>query len=645
MAKVSAVTRIGWVDQLRRRPELRDISKWPMPAGIDGLKPTKLRQFYRRRTAIMHVVEGKPVSDEARYLGVSCNEVYRLLDRALGTIGEDEPALCLGLIPDKLINARIGRFMQLELRCPEAFAGLRAAIAANLRQCPDTVRFGTTGLWSLLMSLLSKHGVKGTEYPFTAKAQARESLRKWVIQTQIELSLPSLASQGQAIVLDDLFDVFDVFQLDGHLHDFQTGVVINTGQHQCPVKLPRIWLLCACDEKSEYIVGRSWGVCAQYNQDHVLECLSDCTRNRAQDSADWSRLNLPPVRLPNSATLAAITHAVPAMIKLDNAWANQATHVRRFARSKWKTAVNYGIPKQPIARRVIEMAFQRLAGFEHLIPSTTGSDPFDPLRDRTGTIPKLQIEDIPALIDWAIARINDTPNAALKGMTPLQYIEHRVSEGMLVRRLDTSLEPIPNPFIARIQRPIKGSPEGPDIFHVNFQHGRYVGRVLGQLMAKGVNKVDIEYDRLDGRVVTVIDAGGKPIATLELQGPWRHFKHEVRFRANVCTEYKMERLAAGGDISLYLQQLFDRSNSPRGALQLFALWQSMRDRRFGSRTPLRSDPLPPAPNAPIEDRTGGGSIPALAAPPAVQIDVTQPPEAPRRATPTAYKPLIARRAS
>jgi len=98
VARVSAVTRIGWADQLLRRPELRDVSKWPMPAGIDGLKPTKQRQFYRRRTAIMNVVEGKSVRDQAEYLGVSVNEIYRLLARALETTGEDEPALCLGLI-------------------------------------------------------------------------------------------------------------------------------------------------------------------------------------------------------------------------------------------------------------------------------------------------------------------------------------------------------------------------------------------------------------------------------------------------------------------------------------------------------------------------------------------------------------------
>jgi len=598
MADSPLAAKVGWKEQLRRRPELRDTSKWPTPCGIDGLKPAKQTKYYRRRTALLRVVEGHPVREQAEFLRVSLNEMYRLLDRALSSLEGDDPILLVGLIPWKLRCPREGSFQALQRQYPSVFDSLRAAIRGNIKQSPDAVRITSVGVWGMFRTLLDEAGAKRTAYPFTTQDHARESLRKWVIETQVELTIPVLPTEGRCLVSGELFDVFDVFQFDGHLMDFESGLLLDTGRHQCPVKLPRIWVLCVCDENSNYIFGRSFGCSKQYRQEDVLDSLSDCTRARSLDTTDFSDLGLPPVRMPNAATLAAIQYAVPAMLMLDNAWANSATQVRRFVMTKWKSVINYGIPKQSIARRVVEMTFQRLAAFEHMLPSTTGTGPNDPARNANRSIPRVRIQDIPRLIDWAIATINSTPTQALKGMSPLEYVEHRVDQGAIFRRLDTSIEPVPNPFLVRERLKICGNTEGPDIYHVNLSYGRYTGSELGHMRARGETHTQVEYDRRDGRSINLINLSGKSIGELGLQGSWRLAKHEIRLRAEVCRAARRRRIEEVADLATHMQHVIDNSDTPRGALQLFSIIQAMQDNRLGARGSLGAA-APPVANEPF----------------------------------------------
>lgn len=274
-----------------------------------------------------------------------------------------------------------------------------------------------------------------------------------------------------------------------------------------------------------------------------------------------------------------LAFAVPTFFKLDGAWAHKARHATDFVTDKWRSVLVRGRPHYPIARRIVEMVFRRIADWEHQFPNTTGAHIHDPRRqrDRKG-IPAVPIEHIPAIFSVAIADYNATIRSDLFNHSPIEVVKNAVRNGLLIRRLPDQYRKDGFAFIVRKRLQIKGdgrrSRAGapPNRVHVNYCYEPYFNdEVLFAALAAGVKEITVEYDRRDIRNLTVISKGGDDIGRLRMQGPWAAFPHTEKLRAEGKNSAKTAKENRDDPLAQYWSELRNRNVNSKAALKLFDL--------------------------------------------------------------------------
>lgn len=569
--------RTKWRQQLILSPHFADMRLWPMP-DLSGLNEEDTTLFFRRRKAVAAVIGGGSVTEEAKCLKVSVREIYRLLDRCLGSPVGEAPALSLGLVPDaRIVEYAGGRFKALMEQFPDVFEQMRTSIKKELRGDADAPHLGEHAFWSKFVALMMQAGAKADAYPFNTDGVARESLRQWRRQTELEIKAGK--ERTNVILMSEqasLIDVCDTFEYDEHFQDFQLGILFETANKNVHVRVARFWVLAIADRVSTAAFAYSWGFGKKINQDDYLGCLADAT-------TIWKPYPDLPTGLHYPADggmpsmMEAYQYAVPTFFAMDNDWAHYGLDAQHVLLRRWQSIPNWGRAKFPIARKIVEMLFARLARYEHQIPSTTGNSPFDPRRDqRYDRVPIVPIWHLPYLMDIAFAEIAAQPRPDLFGQSPLSILRRRADSGLPLRKLDERFRAPGNAFRVRRELFVTGDPVQGRRLHCNFVYCAYVGSVLNEVVRQGTRRVQVEFDRRDIRKLDVLDAGGRVLGQITVQGPWAQFPHSERLRSAVYAETKGEAWMRPEVLQNYFDGIATKADRPSVALRLFNIFLGTR---------------------------------------------------------------------
>lgn len=593
--------RTTWQQQLELNPELRDMTRWPR-VPVDHLAAEAQKLYARRQEAVDMVLVGKPVESAAISVGRSQNEVYRLLDRCLGSDPADVPLLNVGLLPEKRINpytrkAEIGpatkglsgAFGALMTRVPAVFADLETHLRNELAHHRGTPILGPQELHRVFKASLRSAGLTDADYPLSTKGAARTTFGSWrqkAILAILAETTPSVRAKYD-INWSDLTEVMDVFQFDEHHQDLNLSLLLDTGNDSVPVRLARIWVVVLAEKESEAIFGIAWGFSAQPRHDDFLACAADAI-------TVWKPYdNLPegleyPAGGGHPSILPAYQHVTPCIVQMDNAWAHVANDIKAYLFREWQCIVNWGRPAFPIARRVVEMVFARLAVYEHQFPSTTGSNPFDRRRDpHSNEAPRVPVQHIAAIFDVVRATLNCEPRGHLLNRSPMQVLEHRAQNGAILRRLLPEHRDPARPHRIRRQVVIRGEPRDVHTLHVNFAYATYKSDDLRHLLALGSKKLNVEFDRRDIRKLDVVGDDGKVVGPLQVQGIWKRFPHDIRLRNVICQQSRDARRDQPAALAEYFRALTKRLDRPSDALRFLDVIRRITgpDGNLGDSTP------------------------------------------------------------
>lgn len=426
--------RISWREQLERMPQLRDIRQWPVPV-MAGLTDVQQAVVTKRRQAFTEILAGFPIGTVASTYGTRPQEIYRLLDRALGCVEGESPMLSRAWLPeqrvgyereascdgkDPKLGSLAGAFGLLQQQHPDVFKALRQHIEDEIKGKPGVRHLNNKAFNTKFSELLILAKVRFDQYPYNTVGRARQSLSAWRHQTRLQIladRAPVKALQ-YALLSSSYVQPMSSWQFDEHAQDFETSLLLDMGDGKTLVRVSRFWVALFAEEFSSCGIGRSFGFSRVPRGDDFLACMESATQI-------WT-----PYRdLPESlqyrvgsgfpSMYPELQHVVPTIVKIDNAWSHYLKDAGRFIHTAWKSVINPGRPEFPVARRVVEMVIRRLTEFEHSYPSTTGSSIHDPRRDRRrDRVPIVPIYMVPVLVDLCLAEINSLPRGDLPQPQP-----------------------------------------------------------------------------------------------------------------------------------------------------------------------------------------------------------------------------------
>lgn len=583
---------ITWREQLALDSALRVVDRWPAIA-LDALSQAQRRQYFKRCEIVKAVLNGTPTKSVAATFGISQSHVYDLLRRTLASPPDQRPALRNGLVRGRRIRpykrhkplgqssqGAAGAFTWLQHEAADVFAALDDQIRRSVRGMRHAEHVTCKGLHARLIQRLQDGGWSEADYPFTNASYAWESFRRWYVvrhahhQRQSCARTTSEASGRHGTLSPAVAAPFREIQIDAWRIDAMFGLTLvhDTGYIE-RLEVARFWLLAAVDSQTTAVVAYRYGFNTQVTQDDLLDLLGAlCQR--------WQPMTLtrPGLAYPSGSGLPSglideAAYAAPTIICLDNAWAHQAHRVRQFVVQTMRGIFNCGHPRQPTARRLVETLFKRMAVAVHRLPNTTGSTPHDPRRLKNAKHHSgrdVSIDECRELLELVICDYNAAkPRADLRGASPLEQMRRACDAGYLIRQLGPAARHEGAAFTATRRVTIHTSRSLGVKPWITLVYQRYRGPCLARY--DGSPRVEVRYDTRDIRFLEVYTLAGTYLGPVEVQGTWRAFKHDARFRAQVCREAAQSKRRAGDPMNRYLNQLLEAPATPARALELHRL--------------------------------------------------------------------------
>jgi len=578
----------NWRQTIEVFPDLANVESWPT-IDPSALPDRKRATFLQRREAVRLVLSGNSVKSAAQATGLSPASISKVLNRCLAqNPSQQNLPLSRGLVPGVQVretkktiqgsnkNSGYRGYFQATLQeYPDIENALRKDIKASMSRRRDSLNVTSKSLHASFLQQLRKKGLDSNDYPFCTDDQAKESIRRWHRQVSAEIAAarsPLNKRVPNAGAMLGHPHPLQIVEMDHHLVDAESSLhlYLEASAFQVARRVPRFWLGLAIDYQTTAIIGGAFELAGQPSQDSVLSCLGQVESGLQTDQLLANLIELPeePV-LPQDvdSELALLPH----IVKLDNAWAHFATHVRTIVLDRWYSTLCYGVPGIPLARQVVESAFRKLEAQIHRLPSTSGTSMLDPNRETRANrrrIPVITVQALLRVILDLIKEHNFTPAESLGNLSPVEALQRRVSRGAMLHKLGCHTKTQPGLFEREITRPVKY--EKPFRTYVNFAYVKYTGKDL-TVSHKG-QSVIIRYDIRDVRTVGAYTAEHEFIGTLYAPARWQQHPHSLRTRKRICT--KKRALAVTNDpLRAHFEALLENTESskaPRDIVRLIS---------------------------------------------------------------------------
>lgn len=579
-------------------PEWQEITNWPL-VDTQGLTSERRRGFQKNLRIAAGVLEGRTMRMVAEDLGVSPSKVSILMNRCLGGADDHPPALTRGLIPYRQIKIP-GRTSSLATltqpvggRCafghllatvPNLEAHLTEQIRLAVRRSRRGQNLSPKALHAQFISHLESQGWPRDAYPFTSVSRGYESVRRFLRRTKADFLMPR---ESKRVIGARKAPVcaFQEIQIDEALVDCKGAAAVVLHNRMKPIRLGRISVLLARD------VGTGCYL-ASTIAPTVHPCAADILALLEQLIQPWEPLNLTTPGLTYVATAgfpSALGEACcrPAfgIIRLDNALSHLSHQVRRMVCEHLGATCNFGLPKTPTARALVEQAFRRLNIDIHRFPSTTGSHPADTLREPSKLQkepPFISLRALEESISVLLTEHNHRPLGNQGGVTPMEQVAYQMANHLTPLRsgfLGPGLKPFERMRSATVR---KGSTAGRP--RINFEGCQYEGAALNSAALVG-QKVNIVFDIRDIRYLHVTTIEGTPLGTVKAPGQWLRFAHSVSLRKRINQMVRRGFLSRRDPLGGYFNYTMAHRHLPKEALTMVTL--------SGQNTEVNKEPAAP----------------------------------------------------
>ncbi|KMK76262.1 DDE-type integrase/transposase/recombinase [Alkalihalobacillus pseudalcaliphilus] len=547
----------NYFDSLKIHKKYLDLKNWP---GVNSYHMTKedLDLFNRRKKAVELYFENYKFKDIHDATEIQRQELHRLLKRCLL---EDKLGVIWGyraLIPrfrigeynikqDALYqnNGGPGSFKYLITHYTE----LEELIFNLLFRKKNSIRDKR-----MSKKYIHKHFIKKckelgissiNEYPFTSRDLGQRSLYAYISGLEDKHFNKMMLRDDVEIETKFDFDSslnsvkpYQKVQFDGHKIDLIISMEL-TAPDGTPryVTLSRVWILTIIDVSTRAIIGYHLCIETEYSSADVLQTIKNAIVPQKNLELAIPNLEYPIDSGLPSTLIPEVRWALWDEFYYDNAKANLSKIVRDRLKKITNCRVNAGPIKSPLNRAIIERFFGTLERMSyHRLPSTTGSDIFDPRRkgsEEDAIKYQITFEELQEITAVTIAQYNSTMHEGIYFSSPLEAMKQKIKQGAVIRTMDNYQKGEVKFFSMETFRTIKGNSSKGRRAHINYENVKYTNELLQSSPGLIGTRIMITVDIEDIRILEAYLEDGSSLGKLRATGKWGASKHSLKLRKEI----------------------------------------------------------------------------------------------------------------
>ncbi|WCN36214.1 hypothetical protein [Aneurinibacillus uraniidurans] len=544
-----------------------DISGWPVVL-LDDMPEKDKDLFMRRKTAVEMYMSGHKSSEKIyEETNIHPRELHRYVHRCLE---RDENGMIWGfraLVPRKRL-VEYNRTRSLPVSSEEQPVQMTGAFQALLRKYPSVketidalyLRRNKKDVSEPVIRLKHLHkkfldacrtaGIRPHEYPFITKDAGRRAIERYAKQLHARYFSEASKRYGDEAVrhahINDpgiknypiVVRPLEKVQFDGHRIDAILSVTFQTPEgDEITTTIERLWLLVIIDVATRVILGYHISFNKEYSSADVLQCIRNAIVPWKEKNFTITGLKYPEHGGYASRLIPEARWGLWDEFHYDNGKANLSNIVRERLTQIIGCSINAGPVNTPERRGIIERFFGLLEenGY-HRLPSTTGSYPKDPRRQKSEEKAikyRISAEHIEELTEALIAIYNGTPHEGINNLTPLEAMQQRVQRGMTIRTMPEQRRDDISFLTLTAKRRVNGNMKSGRRPYIQYEGVTYHSQVLSQSLGLIGKTLTILVNIEDLRMVRAFLPDGSEFGVLMASGKWGITRHTLQTRKEI----------------------------------------------------------------------------------------------------------------
>lgn len=535
----------------------------------------KLKKFNLRKQAVeLFIGTEIPISEIVTLTGIKKNEVYRFVERCLT---KDKDGNLIGykaLIPNIKIEKYKRKFQNNVSNNNSNYSGSFALLLAEYPILKDflieeyfqsstkknsarELKINYKNIHRKFISECRKCGIKSTEYPFNTTSLASKSVNEF-LQNVSNNYYKEVAKNngGQSTMLlkntnntinsnTNILRPLERVEFDGHRIDAIFAIEYTTpGGEKIIDTLDRIWILTLVDVATRCIVGYHLCLRREYSSDDVKKCFQSAILPWKPKELTIPGLDYAPNAALPSYMFPEIEYAVWDELCYDNAKSHLSHEIKDLLQKYIGCSINMGPVAVPVRRPIIERFFRTLEQSTfHRLPSTTGSNPLDPIRndaEKKAIKFAISYELVEELSDVVIANYNAKPHDSNNGFTPLEIFKNRLEQGYTINQLPEEQRNEINLFPLVMVRKVNGNMNAGRRPYIVFKGSRYSSPELNNDFSLVNEKIKLLINTEDLRTIEAFRSDGTSYGILTAAGQWGITPHSLKFK-DAMNKFKRKR--------------------------------------------------------------------------------------------------------
>lgn len=517
-----------------------DFNKWP-PIYTGDWDSDKLKRFNNRKKAIeLFLGTNTPLKEITLKTGIHKNDIYRFTNKCFKVDENDQIYGYRALIPYLQAEKyqRKSQNHDIESNFSGSFSLLLAEYpllkdflideyfrASTRKNSARELKLNYKNIHRKFINECRKYGIKSTEYPFNTTSFALKSVKRF-LEDMSNRYYKEVAKNngGQSTMLlkntnnsinsnTNILRPLERVEFDGHRIDAIFVIEYTTpGGEKIVDTLDRIWILTLVDVATRCIIGYHLCLRREYSSDDVKKCLQSAIIPWKPKEITITGLNYAPNAALPSYKFSEAEYAIWDELCFDNAKSHLSNEIKDLLQKYIGCSINMGPVAVPVRRPIIERFFRTLEqNTFHRLPSTTGSNPLDPIRnnaEKKAIKFNISYELIEELCDVVITNYNVKPHDSNNGFTPLEIFESRLEQGYTLNQLPQEDRNEINLFPLIIVRKVNGNLNAGRRPYITFKGTRYSSPELNNDFSMVSEKIKILINTEDLRTVEAFRSDG-----------------------------------------------------------------------------------------------------------------------------------------
>ncbi|MBU8977757.1 hypothetical protein JI752_016535 [Lysobacter sp. MMG2] len=432
------------------------------------------------------------------------------------------------------------------------------------------------------VDLCRTEGVPENEWPLNTEKLGRGAIRKYIIAFLRARHDDIIATQYGAKAAAKWHSgtgefsrinaerTLDVVELDEHKCHFLGTIGIASPEGIRWMPLQRVTIIMAADRAYGTVLAYKAIFRVEADADDVLDVLhAMCGGDR---SYLWGETMAPAETAGFPSELGApFTWCAFNQLLVDNALIHLAAPVLGRARDLIGCDVNFGPVGHPERRPMAESIFGVFErnGFQR-VPSTTGSHPNDPLRqkpDKAAQATRMTAQRVLELIDDVVRTHNNAIRKRCFGISALTHLQNLVEDvdgfGTIFPQLPPLSAGEPGLHTSLVRVRVCGDLTQGKRAYTHYGDETYVGEALANRDEVSIGDWLTAYvDRLDIRKLHLYTVKGVALGTVSVAGRWRHSPHSLMMRTLINKLVRDGQLKVGYDedpVHRLMDEMLDES--------------------------------------------------------------------------------------